>query len=273
MNRSRFALFFVFFLNIGTSLGAMDHGYTTIVPQHRSYTDHIPFDIAYIPSLFSVQHQMARYGIPKPQGTGYEFEQLSDEVYKEVTSILKELGFDYTSTYIVKLNPQWRTSTTTIVVTNSCIFVDQDEWEKLSDPLAQVGFLKIVHDGKLDVKDPIRSIKKYIIKRAIAHYNNGTYNKKLTSKLLTGVALAYIAYKIIPRATDGISDYASQANNDLGVTASIAAAAPTLIKACSAVYIPTLLKWAGRLTLSNFVNNKLRETTHHVITKPFWGQT
>lgn len=208
MNKMRISHFK--FLIVALLIGATAHlianepannslsGYTTIHKTHRGYSDYIPMDIAYIPSLFSVRHQMAKYGIEKPeklQGTGYEFAQLSNAVFADVASILGELKFDIQSSYILKLNPAWRGNATTVIVTNSCIFIDEDEWLSFNRPECQAGFAKLVKDKGWDVADPIREIKKYMLKRALAHYKNGTYRKKVASKLLVEQRLVLLCIK------------------------------------------------------------------------------
>lgn len=253
---------------IGTcfQLNAMDAGYTTIHKAHRGFTDYIPMDIAYVPSLFSVRHQMAKYGIEKENGTGYEFAQLSKEVYNEVTSLLKELNFKYSSTYILKLNPAFADKATSVIVTNTCIFVDEDEWRSLSSPALLQGFTALVKEKSWDVTDPVRTIKKYILKRAITHYNNGTYRIKVASSLVVGAALAVVVHK----ATSSLNEFVADKNADLGMTEAISSAVPTLASVCSALYIPSLLKVAAQITVSSIIGDQLKGLAHGAITAPLW---
>lgn len=269
-------LLLVVMVGLCTQLSAMHptlepiYDYTTIHQAHRGYSDYIPMDIAYIPSLFSVRHQMARYGIEKSEeleGSGYEFAQLSDPVFADVATVLRELKFDIQSMYILKLNPRWRGNATTVIVTNSCLFIDEDEWLSFDRPECHAGFAKIVKDKGWDVADPIREIKKYVLKRSLAHYKNGTYCKKITSKLLVGAALGLIIYKTMPQVTD----YISQKNDDIGATQAICNAAPMFTSLCSTLYIPSILKSIGSMTLSSIIGGQLRDVFHSVLTKPFWG--
>ncbi|MGE0010559.1 MAG: hypothetical protein AB7F19_01180 [Candidatus Babeliales bacterium] len=261
----------LFLALIGASapLAAMDQqGYTPIHEAHRGYSDYIPFDIAYIPSLLSVRHQMAKYGIAKQDGTGYEFAQLSNPVYQEVKSLLKELNFEDSSIYILKLNPQVSGNATSVLITNSCIFIDEAEWLTLNTPEMRAHFENIAQEQGRYVADPVRTIKKYILKRAITHFNNGTYRTKVASKLIVGAVLAVIVHKTMAHVTD----FAAQQDQSLGVTQAVCNAAPALASACSAVCIPGLLKFAGSLTLSSIIGDQLRGIMHSIVTRPFWRQ-
>ncbi len=265
----------------GQQLSAMRPGYTTILEDDRGYTDDIPLDIAYVPSLFSVRYQMAKYGIAKSKesnGTGYEFEQLSNPVFCDVQTILQELEFDIQSAYILKLNPKWRNNATTVLITNSCIFIDEDEWKAFDNPQLLAGFKKRVQEQQLDVDDPIRSIKKYVMKRALAHYQNGTYSKKIASKLVVGAALGLIMAKTMPHVTGYIG------LKSLGVTTALSNGVAPLAHVCSKLpgFIQwtgsaafSVMKWSGKtvgsIMLSSTIADQLRDVMHRVSTKPYWG--
>lgn len=240
--------------------------YKTIDTVDRSFTDHIPFDIAYVPSLFSVRHQMAKYGIEKQDGTGYEFAQLSASVHKEVLDVLQELNFDYSATYILKLHPQLSTKATSVIVTNACIFIDEQEWLRLSDPDLHFKFAQLVEEKGWDVTDPVRAIKKYILKRAIAHYKNGTYRIKVASSLVVGAALAVAVHK----ASSSVHEFVAEKNADLGVTDTLSSAMPTLASVCSACYVPALFKFVAQAVVSSIIGDQLRGLAHGAVTGPLW---
>ncbi len=272
----------ILLFGIGAQLSAMQCGYTTILQDDRGYTDDIPLDIAYIPSLFSVRYQMAKYGIERPtedNGTGYEFEQLSNPVFKDVHDILQELKFDIQSAYILKLNPKWRNNATTAIVTNSCIFIDENEWKAFDNPQLFTGFKKVVQEQKLDVADPIRSIKKYVINRALVHYQNGTYRKKVASKLVVGAALGLIMAKTMPHVTGylgvkSLGGATTALSNSVAPLTNLCTKLPLCIQWTGSTAF-SILKWTGAqigvMTLSSTIGNQLRDVMHRCTTKPYWG--
>lgn len=282
-------------------------GYTSVLEDDRSYTDNIaklqPYEplmqisslltvpalyhLSYLPSIssfFSVQHQMARYGIEKEEKTSndqslmsditqslkccYEFEQLSNAIFSDVQSILEELKFDIQSVYILKLNPKWRGHATTVVVTNACIFIDEDEWKTFDNPQLIAGFKKIVQEQQLEVINPVHSIKKYIMKRALAHYQNDTYRKKEASKLAIRATLGSIMAKTMPHVTDYVglksSGVITALSNRMTPLTNLCSKLPGFVQWTGSTAF-TLMKWTGRqigsMALSSAIGDQLRDVT------------
>lgn len=243
-------------------------GYTTVLDQDRGYCDYIPFDIAYIPSLFSVSHQMAKYGIAREDGDGYQFEQLYQPVFEDVEKLLKELGVNAASDfYILKLHPKWRNHSTTIIVTNSCLFVDEDEWCKLGNSLFVNGFKAEIKKKGWNVADPVRTVKRYLLKRALSHYKRGSYRKKVASKLVVGAILGFAMYKTMP----AITGYIAKQDTDLGITKAIGDSAPTLTNVCTTLCIPSILKFVGSGTIFSIIASEIGGLLHKFTTAPLWA--
>lgn len=243
--------------------------FSTILDKDRGIADVLPFDMCYLSSFFSVRYQMARYGIAMPgqwEGTGYEYAQLSNPVYTQVSALLKELNFDIQSTYILRLHPAWKNGTTTVIATNACIFIDEEEWLTLDHPHYKEQFKALSKLHNWDVDDPIKEIKKYILKRALAHYNQGTYRKKVASKLLVGATLGFVAYKSISH----LNEYMGAKDAELGISDSIAQAIPTISNICSKLFITTFAKWWASVTLSTIIGDQIRGAFQSTCALPYW---
>lgn len=241
----------IFFFSLFTLKG-MD----SEVQVPSSVFDRIPATIAYcmygLPQFFSVKQQLRTYGIALEDGKGYE--QLDTAVYNEVTALLKETSLDLTQIVMAKLNPDMAQNTPGFVVTNGCIFIDQNWW------------LSIAPNAGSSAPE----VKRFFSTLISEQFANGQYRKHLATKIvvdgvLVSAVIGIITYTVAPSVCSWVSETVPGAgwleSMSTGITA-------TANQTCSQFYAPELCMMAGKTAWSSLLAPGVGPCVHAVFTEP-----
>lgn len=241
----------IFFFSLFTLKG-MDHK----VQVPSSVFDRIPAKIAYfmygVPQFFSVKQQLGTYGIAQDDGKNYE--QLDAAVYNELVAFLKKASLDLSQVVITKLNPEMAQDTPGFVVTNGCIFIDQNWWLSITP----------------NAGSSAQEVKRFFSTLIAEQFKNGQYRKHLATKIivdgvLVSAVIGIMTYTIGPSVCSWVSETVPGTtwleSMSTGIT-------ETANQTCSQFYAPSLCMMAGKTAWSSLLAPGVAPCVHAVLTEP-----
>ncbi len=241
----------IFFFSLFTLKG-MDQQ----VQVPSSVFDRIPAKVAYfmygVPQFFSVKQQLHTYGIAQEDGKSYE--QLDAAVYHEVAALFKETALDLSQIVIVKLNPEMAENTPGFVVTNGCIFIDQQWW------------LSIAQSAGSSAQE----VKRFFTTLIAEQLKNGQYRKHLATKIivdgvLVSAVIGILTYTIAPSVCSWVSETVPGTSFLESMSTGIT---ETANQTCSQFYAPGLCMMAGKTAWSSLLAPGVAPCVHAVFTEP-----